>query len=492
MSDEFPQLSADKRALLARELARRRAGAAAITARPRGDPPPLSLAQRRLWLLDRMSPGQPTYNATLTIRLEGALDAGALHAALDTVVERHESLRTVGVEHDGVPEGRLLDRGVRWRTAVTDETGLPQLLRADAREPFDLSTDVMLRASLYRVHAELHVLILVLHHIASDGWSRGVLFGELTEAYNAHVERREPQLRPLAIQYGDYAKWQHDAVASGRMLRHEEFWRQELAGADFVVNLPYDLTPDGAQDHLGERIAMDGPPGSGDAIRLLGRAEGATFFMAMLAASGALLFCLTEQEDIVLGSPVANRQRPELEGLIGFFVNTVVLRVRLGGDPSFRELLRRCRQTAISCLAHQDMPFDRLVEIINPRRISGRNPLFQVNYRMQGIAPPPPQLTGLKVSRMLTETGTARFNLALGVVDQPDALRGYIEYSSSLFRPSTPTIWQAELVNIVVWAAQDPEIKMSVLRRRVLADLERARAAVAARSAQSRRPIRRG
>jgi non-ribosomal peptide synthetase component F len=194
---------------------------------------------------------------------------------------------------------------------------------------------------------------------------------------------------------------------------------------------------------------------------------------------------------VVLGSPVANRQRPELEGLIGFFVNTVVLRVRLHGDPTFRELLRRCRKTTISCLAHQDMPLDRLVELINPVRVAGRNPLFQVNFRMQGIAPPPPQLAGLRVTRMTTETGASRFELAFGLVDQPDAVRGYLEYSFSLFRRATIEAWQGAFVDLLVRVVDEPDIRISQLAPRVLADIERRRESLATTNAPSGRGIRR-
>ncbi len=236
---------------------------------------------------------------------------------------------------------------------------------------------------------------------------------------------------------------------------------------------------------------MDGAAGSGDAFRALARGEGATFFMAMMAASGVLLSALSGQDDVVLGSPVANRQRPELEKLIGFFVNTMVLRVRLAGDPTFRELLHRCRQTAISCLAHQDMPFDRLVEIINPKRVPGRNPLFQVNFRMQGVAPAPPQLVGLTVTRMLTETGNSRFDLALGLVDQPDAVRGYIEYGFSLFRRTTIDAWQGAFVDLIAAAVRDPDAPVSQLQQQVLADVARRKAEAAAIAAPSARGIRR-
>jgi hypothetical protein len=493
VSEDVSRLSADKRALLVRELARRRARAATvITPRPPGEPPVLSLAQQRLWFLDRMAPGQPTYNATLTFRLEGPLDVAALHDALDLVVRRHECLRTVGVEVEGRPRGTLLDAGVQWRgVSEASEADLPELLQVEARKPFDLERDVLLRAALFRLLPEVHVLILVSHHIANDGWSRGILFAEVTAGYNALVRGKQPELDPLPVQYGDYARWQQSAVAGGTMARDEAFWTRELAGADLSLDLPTDHPRLRKPDSRGERVELGQPRRSADAVRELARAEGATFFMAMMAVSGAFLSALTGQDDILLGSPVANRQRPELERLIGFFVNTVVFRVRLHGDPTFRELIGRCRETAIACLAHQDMPFDRLVEIINPRRGAGRNPIFQVNYRVQSAAPPPPELAGLRVTRMVTNVNVARFELALGFVDQAGPLRGYVEYSAALFERNTVDAWQAAVADLVDLVIGHPDIRMSDLRTFVRDTVDRRRAEAAAATAPRAPRIRR-
>jgi hypothetical protein len=489
------ELSPEKRALLERELAKRRGRLAVPMIRPRGPDEPLllSLAQRRLWFLDQASPGRATYNATLTMRLVGDLDVAALRWALDEITTRHESLRTVGINVGGQPRAELLDAGVRWRHVrlQADETDLSERLAADAREPFDLSRDVMLRAALYTVSTREHVLILVLHHMASDGWSRGVLFSELSALYNARVAGLPSPLTPLPIQYGDYARWEVELIESGRQEADLEFWREQLAGTDLVLNLPTDRPRPRLQEHRGNRIAMDGSPGSGDALRDLARAEGATYFMALMAASGVFLHGLTGQEDFLLGSPVANRQLPELELLIGFFVNTVLFRVRMSGDPSFRQLLRRCRETAIACLAHQQVSLDRLVEIANPKRHPGRNPLFQVNYRMQGVAPPPPQLTGVTATRLLTETGSARFDLALGYIDGPGALRGYIEYDEALFDRSTAEQWQAAMTELVDALLADPDAPLRA--HRAVVEQSRDRLNAEWRRQQASRPaVRRG
>ena len=461
---EAAGLTPRQQELLARELSRRRAAAPrGIEPRPPGEQPPLSPAQRRLWFLDRIAPGGWAYNATLTMRMHGSLDHQALHDALDTVVQRHEALRTVGVDRAGVPEGLLLERGVDWSYREAEEDVLSQLLGAAAREPFDLTADVLLRAHLFRLGADEHVLILVLHHIACDGWSRGILFDEIAELYNAAVARRPHRLPELPFQYGDYARWQLGEMAEGKVERSDEFWRTELAGANFVLDLPVDFPRTGGPGQVGTRVPMGGRPGSGDALRELARTERVTFFMASMAVSGVLLGAICGADDVVLGSPVANRQQPGLEGLIGFFVNTVILRVRLEGDPTFRELMARCRTAALGSLAHQDTPLDRVVELINPKRYPGVNPLFQVNFRMQGAAPPPPALTGLVVERMLTDTGAARFDLALGVNDEPGALRAYVEYASGLFRPTTADAVSATFAEIVDIVTEDPDLRLATL-----------------------------
>jgi non-ribosomal peptide synthetase component F len=236
---------------------------------------------------------------------------------------------------------------------------------------------------------------------------------------------------------------------------------------------------------------MDGRPGSGDALRELAKQERCTYFMAILATTGALLSAITGADDVVFGSPVANRQQPELEPLVGFFVNTVIVRVRLVGDPTFRELLARCRTAALGSLAHQETPLDRVVEVVNPKRAPGRNPLFQVNLRMQGVAPPPPQLSGLVVTRMRTDTGAARFDLAFGVNDQPGALRGYVEFSSSLFRASTAEALQATYRDLVDLVVAEPDIPLSALRGRVSELFETHKRAMEAASVPQTRSIRR-
>jgi hypothetical protein len=471
MPESIDGLSEAKRALLERELAKRRRRLATPTIRPsRADEPPvLSQAQRRLWFLDRMSPGQATYNATLTMGLDGDLDPDALHWALDEIVRRHETLRTVGVDDGGgQPSAVVLDTGIGWQYDDLRDIGgeqqeeLKQRLRADARQPFDLQRDVLLRAHLYRRSDDGHVLILVLHHIASDGWSRGILFSELAALYNARVAGDPYPLAPLAIQYSDFARWQDELIASGGEDADIEFWRNHLAGADLVLDLPTDRARPSVPSSTGERVGLEGGPESGDELRALARSEGATLFMALLAVSGVFLKSLTGQDDFLVGSPIANRTLPELEGLIGFFVNTLVLRIPMSGDPTFRELLRRCRESAIASLAHQNVSFDRLVEAINPKRIPGRNPLFQVNYRMQGVAPPTPELIGVRSFRLLTETGTARFDLALGFVDQSGSLRGYIEFNDALFDRETAEHWQSLLVELTAMLVSRPDDPLSV------------------------------
>jgi len=484
LADQLTRLSPQKRALLEAELRRRRAGhprEPALVRRPAGQPPTLSLAQRQLWLLDQMMPGSSAYNATFTMTIEGELEPDLLHRALDTIVQRHEALRTVArLSTAGRPEAVLLEgTGVRWEQVdlTDDRATLDGLLDGAAKEPFDLARDVFLRARLFRLGPAEYVLILVVHHIASDGWSRGILFSELSELYNAYRRGEEPHLADLPVQYGDFALWQEGLFDEARFAREAAFWREQLAGANVVLDLPTDHPRPARPSHRGGRTGLTLPEETNNLLRRVGRDERATLFMTLMAATGVFLLALTSQDDIVLGSPVANRLRPELEGLIGFFVNTVIFRVRLGGDPSFRQLVGRARAATIDSLAHQELPFDKLVELLRPKRYPGRNPLFQVNYRMQGVAPPTPRLDGAKTNRVITDVGASRFDLGIGFVDAPGPLRGYLEYSYDLIDPTTAVAWAGAMTTVLTAVAAGPGTPLSHivgLARAALASEQRA------------------
>ena len=490
-------MSADKRAVLRREIERRRAAATtvrAIQARPPGTPPVLSLAQERLWVLDQMYPGQSTYNATLTLRLQGRLDTAALHRALDSVVARHEALRTViRRQDDGTPAGSLLsaDHGCRWEQIdLADRIDeLSGRLHSLAAQPFDLSRDVMLRASLFRLDDDTHVLIMVLHHIASDGWSRSALFDELAEVYNATVAGRTPRLPDLPVQYGDYAAWQRGLAERGHFDRLLDFWRQELSGADLILDLPTDRPRSDVPSFLGSRLSFTDSD-LGEQLRLLGRSAAATPFMTYLALTATMLHALTGQTDFLLGCPSANRDRPETAALIGFFVDTIVVRVPLDGNPRFVDVLQRSREAVLRSLSNP-VPFDRLVDAVRPKRIAGRNPLFQVNYRMQGAAPPPPALDGIQATRMMTDVGASRFDLAFGFVDAPGPLRGYLEFNAALFSETTIQAWSDTVLTLARAVVADPTTRLDQLVALVQAELAARRATAGPVSSGGPRKIRR-
>lgn len=482
------QLSPEKRALLERQLLARRAAQQAGTGpvrglQPRGPgvPPALSFAQQQLWFLDQWQPGGSAYNASLDVRFDGPLDEDALLAAFQAIVERHETLRTVVVDDDGVPVARLLDEPrvtfthVDLRPSATgcepgpdgeaDEAAVVAAVRSVVDAPFDLARDLMLRVGLIRLGPESRIVCVVMHHIACDGWSRSIVFDELAELYAANVEHRRAELPALPVQYADYAHWQQGWLRGPVLQAEREFWREELAGVEEVLALPTDFPRPEVLSFRGARRSFEIPEEPARRLRELGREQRATIFMVMHAATGVLLHAVTGQVDFCVGSPVANRRWPETEGLIGFFVNTLLLRLRMRGDPSFAELVGRSRETAVNCYAHQELPFEQVVQAVRPKRRGDRNPLFQVNLRMQGPAPDPPRLPGLTSRRVSVGVGSSRFDLALGFVDQAGPMPGYIEYNSALFDPATVAGWSDGFAAIVGAAVVDPELRISELAR---------------------------
>jgi hypothetical protein len=477
LGEWLDRLTPEKRALLERQLLQRRArqepkdrGEEHLGPRGPDDPLVLSFSQQQLWFLQQWNRDGSAYNASLNLRLDGVLDEEALRRSFQTIVDRHETLRTVVVDDDGIPTARLLVDPV-FSFHEVDLTGGPpapdleieDAVRTIVRIPFDLSRDLMIRVGLIRLAADARVICMTLHHIACDGWSRGILFDELTALYEGFVTGHPPSLPELPVQYGDFALWQQGWL-TGDVLKGEiEFWRDELAGSDFILDLPTDLPRPEVLTFVGGRLGFVIPPEVAEGLRTLGREERATIFMVMHAATGALLHGLTGQEDFLVGSPVGNRRWPETEPLIGFFVNTLLLRLRMTGDPTFRQLVQRCRETAVSCYAHQDIPFERIVQALRPKRHSDRNPLFQVNLRMQGPAPAPPTLPGLTATRVSVAFGSSRFDLALGFVDAPGTLDGYVEYNSALFHEDTVSSWMSGFVDLLGAAIRNPDQPLSDL-----------------------------
>jgi len=406
---------------------------------------PLSFAQERLWVIQRLDPQSSAYNMPVALRLSGVLDVVALEAALKVLVERHESLRTVLPSVGDMPVQRILPAD-SFSLAIEDLSALPEgerrrtareFVRGEARQPFDLEEGPLFRAFLLRLGAEEHVLLLSMHHVISDGWSTGVLFRELSALYGA-FGRGEPSPLPAPkLQYADFSVWQRSWLRGEELERQLSYWRDRLAGAPAVLELPTDRprpavrTDGGADVHFsvrGETYA---------ALRTVSRREGATPFMTLLAVWQLLLSKYSGQEDVVVGTPIAGRREESLEGLVGFFVNTLALRTDLSGDPTFRDLLARVREAAVGAYAFQDLPFERLVEEMAPERSLSHTPLFQVAFTFQDAAGGAPELPGLAVESLQAGEGTSKFDLTLTLSGMDGGLGGALSYSTDLFDPPT-------------------------------------------------------
>ncbi|WPZ32677.1 non-ribosomal peptide synthase/polyketide synthase [Thalassobaculum sp. OXR-137] len=443
-----------------------------IVPRADRDSLPLSFAQQRLWFLNQLEPDNPFYNTPLALRLAGRLDAAALEAALALVVDRHEVLRTAFRSRDGAPEQVVLAR-VDVPLERVDLAALPEADReaemleraaAEARTPFaDLGRPPLLRARLLRMAAQDHVLLLTFHHIVIDGWSLDVLTRELAEAYCAALEGRPADLPVLAIQYADYAAWQRAWLTGAVLERQLAYWRGQLAEAPPMLALPTDRPRPAVQSFRGASLRFRLDAETRDGLHRLSRAQGATLFMTLLAGFAALLHRVGGQDDLVIGSPIANRQRAETEGLLGFFVNTLALRVRIEDGADFRSLLAQVRRTALDGYAHQDLPFEHLVEEVHPERDLSRNPVFQVMLALQNMPLEPRRIEGLRFSPVHAERRAALFDLVLDIWDRPDGLQGVLEYSRDLFEPDTAARMMDSLATLLRAAARDPSIAIADL-----------------------------
>jgi amino acid adenylation domain-containing protein/FkbM family methyltransferase len=415
-----------------------------IVAVPRGAELPLSFAQQRIWFFDRLEPGTPLYNIPLAVRLEGILDAAALAASLAEIVQRHESLRTTFVERGGRPV-QAISREVALALPLVDlgglaeahrETRLRQLVAAEARRPFDLGSGPLLRATLLRLSPTEHVAQLTMHHMVADGWSSGIVVRELSRLYDACLERRPSPLPALPVQYADYAVWQRGWLAGAVLAAQTAFWQERLADAPDALNLPADRPRPSFQRNAGARQALALP----DAGRLhaLAQSEGVTPFMLLLGVFSTLLQRYSGQTDLLVGTPVANRGRREIENVVGLFVNTLVLRLDLAGEPSFRGLLRRMRDLVLAAHAHQDLPFEMLVETLRPERSLGRSPIFQVMFAFDDLPADDLALAGLRMRLLPAGGGTTKFDLDLALWEERGgSIRGSFEYDVDLFDAAT-------------------------------------------------------
>lgn len=411
----------------------------------RSAPLPLSFAQQRLWFLDQMETGSAFYNMAGGLRLMGELNAVALEAAINGIVLRHEALRTT-YEVIGDSAVQVIAEHARVPFLVTDLSDIPRqerdvearkLAQREAERPFDLRIAPLMRVHLLRLNVHEHWLLLTLHHITADGWSMGILQREIAALYHRHTTNVPAALAPLPLQYADFAVWQHQLPHSVQWQRQLDYWRHQLAQAPALLELPTDHARPAVQSYRGARVRFALPERLAKRLHALGRKNGATLFMTLLSAFGVLLSRYSTQDDICIGTPVANRRHAEFEGLIGCFVNTLVLRLKLQGNPAFTKLLRQVRETALDAYAHQDIPFERLVDALQPERDLSHAPLFQVMFALENNATHNITLDGLQTQQLDTDLPISKFDLTLTMREDADRLEGMFEYSTDLFERAT-------------------------------------------------------
>lgn len=430
---------------------------------------PLSFSQQRLWFLHGVLPPEAAalYNGPVPVRLQGRLDRAALRRSFDEIIRRHEVLRTAFRLVDGeptqvvLPELRLTIESIdlRGRGPAERLAEVERLAEADARCPFDLARPPLLRASLVILDEAEHVLLLNIHHVVFDAWSVGVLLNELSQLYTAFVNGEPSPLQPLPLQYADFALWQRRWLVGPRLEEQLAYWRRQLAELP-ELELPTDAERPKLPTYRGAVESFRVPSELADRLKTLSREHDVTLFMTLLAGFAALLHRYTAQEEIVISSPVANRRRTELEGLVGFFVNSLVLRMDVSGGPTFRDLLGRVRRVTLEAYDHQDVPFERLVEELRPERLTTHNPLFRAAFSLQNTPMRPAAPQGITVTPWETHNRTAKFDLVLALTDDGEALLADVEYSSELFERATILNLIRLYCRLLEAVAHDPDLRL--------------------------------
>jgi amino acid adenylation domain-containing protein len=438
---------------------------------------PLSFAQQRIWYWEQLEPGTPTYNLTSALRLEGDLDLAVFERSLNEVVRRHETLRTSFTAIDGQPVQVVAPKKI-FRVSFTDLSSMPaperepearRLAGIDALRPFTLAKSPLLRVSVLRLSAQEHIAIVSMHHIISDGWSIHLLIEEVTALYEAYRSGKPSTVPDLPVQYGDFAHWQTELLPGSGVLESQlAYWKEQLRDVA-ELKLPLDRPRPAVYDPRGALMPLHYSAELSQALKKLSRREDVTLFMTLLSAFNVLLHSQSGQEDIVVGAPIANRTRVEVEKLIGFFVNMLVLRTDLSGDPTFRELLQRTREVMIGAYAHQDVPFANLVGELNVKRDASRNPLFQVAYIFDNTSAQTPELSGLTLSQFNFEVSTAPFDLSLFLTETPDGLRGSVMYNTALFEAQTIRRMLDHHETLLERVVADPNQRLSSLQALALA-----------------------
>src|ERR1043166_1021763 len=459
----------------AEEIERRLAGGEQreiprLTAAPRTQAVPLSFAQERLWFINQLEPNSTAYNIALALRLQGELKPQALDQSFRALLERHEVLRTSFSFIDGQPWQKI-GTSESFSLSLVDLSGMADresearvLAAREAQAPFDLANDLPLRASLLRLGTQEHVLLLTMHHIVSDGWSMGIFVRELSACYNAFAAGTELRLPELPVQYADYAVWQREWL-QGEVLEDQlQYWREQLAGVPQVLELPTDRPRPAIQSHRGALKQFQLNPELTKKLKELSRNEDVTLFMLLLATWQVLLARYSGQNDVVVGTPIANRTRAEVEGLIGFFVNTLALRVEVRGGESFRESLKRVRESCLGAYGHQDVPFEKLVEELQPERSMSHSPFFQVMFSLQNAPPSELVLSNLKFRLTKPEVENSKVDLTLTLFESAHGLTGSLIGDTDLFNESTLDRIAGLFEQLVYSIVNNPEQRVAELR----------------------------
>ncbi len=432
---------------------------------------PLSFAQQRLWFLDQLQPGGSFYNIPGAVRLIGKLNIEALEKSLSEVVRRHESLRTTFDDENGKPF-MVIHPPQPVKLPFIDLSNLPEeekkeklkaLTLEENRQPFNLKTGPLFRGKLIKLKDDEHVVLFTMHHIISDGWSMGIFMQEIATFYAAISRGEEAKLPELEIQYADYAAWQQEWLKGEVLEKELDFWRKTLGMNPPVLELPFDFPRPAVQTFNGQTLSMTLEPGLSAKIKALSKEHGVTVFMTLLAAFQTLLHRYSGQDEILVGSPIANRNRSETERLIGFFVNNIVLKSDFSDNPEFSELLRRVRETTLNAYAHQDVPFEQIVDALVTKREMSHSPLFQVMFVMQNLPERKFELPGLTMRSAEEEAGSAKFDLSLIVTEADDFFKFDFEFNTDLFKPSTIKRMQQHLKNLLQAVTEDADQKVDLI-----------------------------
>lgn len=432
--------------------------------RDRTAPLALSFGQQRLWFLEQLVPGTPIYNVPSLIWLKGDLNVGVLELSFNELIRRHEVLRTGFVVQDGRPVPVIADH-LSIKPSLVDVAeshnedpgkAALELARQEAQIPFDLTQAPFIRVHLYRVSEKRHLLLVNLHHIVCDGWSRAILIREVASLYNSFSEGTRSSLAPLAIQYSDYAAWQQRWLRGNALAGQLDYWRSKFQPAPLLLQLPVDHQIGARRRYFGKTEAMMIHAPLAQAIRKLSSEHGATLFMTLLASFYLLLYRYTLQTDIVVGTPVANRNRWELEGLIGFFVNTLALRNEISVQQTFLHFLKQIRESTLEAYAHQDLPFEKLVEELRLDRDLEQSPLFQVMFILQNTPASTYRLRQLEIEWVEVETDSAKFDLSLVITESQEKFLCGMNYSSELFEPETIRRMMRHWRNLLAHIVEEP------------------------------------